>query len=377
MPTPPQNPTPNPAPRGVPAGPRPLLPDPVRRLAAWCAAVLLVAGVAALGVWLCVVFKTAVTPVLLALLGTALLGPLHRWLVRMRLNRSLAAALTCLAVVAVVGGATYVVVTALIETGDQIVGALKRAGQSLTDHFGAAGTSLQDLAANAKQLLAKFGGTAASGVISGISVVGEVIATAVLALLLIFFFLRDSDRASGALRSLAPRSTGDTVEAVARRAYRAVEGFMRGTTFIAAIDAVCITVGLLVLRVPGAVGLGALVFVGAYIPYLGAFISGAVAVLVALADRGWVIGLWALGVVLAVQVLEGHVLQPMIQSRTVQMHPAAVLLAITAGASVAGILGMLLAVPLTAAAFGVLSELRARHAAPAAGPGGPAAEDVT
>ncbi len=95
----------------------------------------------------------------------------------------------------------------------------------------------------------------------------------------------------------------------------------------------------------------------------------AVAVLVALADRGWVIGLWALGVVLAVQVLEGHVLQPVIQSRTVQMHPAAVMLAITAGASVAGILGMLLAVPLTAAAFGVLSELRARCAPAAAGPG--------
>ncbi|HEY9441251.1 MAG TPA: AI-2E family transporter, partial [Streptomyces sp.] len=135
-------------------------------------------------------------------------------------------------------------------------------------------------------------------------------------------------------------------------------GFMRGTTFIALIDALCITVGLLVLRVPGAVGLGALVFVGAYIPYLGAFLSGAVAVLVALADRGFVIALWAVGVVLAVQVLEGHVLQPAIQSRTVQMHPAMVMIALTAGAGVAGLLGLLLAVPLCAAFFGVISELR-------------------
>ncbi|MFI9062879.1 AI-2E family transporter [Streptomyces sp. NPDC053429] len=341
----------------------PLLPGPVRRLAAWCVVVLLVAAVLAVGVWLCVVFKTAVTPVLLALLGTALLGPLHRRLVGLGVNRSLAAALTCLAVVAVVGGAGYVIVTALIDTGDEILTSLRRAGEALREHFGAAGTSLEDLAENAKELLGKFGGTAASGVITGISVVGELIATGVLALLLIFFFLRDSDRAAGALRSLAPDTTGDTVEAVARRAFKAVEGFMRGTTFIALIDALCITAGLLVLRVPGAVGLGALVFVGAYIPYLGAFISGALAVLVALADRGWVIGLWALGVVLAVQVLEGHVLQPLIQSRTVQMHPAAVMLAITAGASVAGILGMLLAVPLTAAASGVLSELRTRYAA--------------
>ncbi|WJV47397.1 AI-2E family transporter [Streptomyces flavofungini] len=340
-----------------------LLPEAVRRVAAWCAVLLLVAGVAGVGVWLCTVFKTAVTPVLLALLGTALLGPLYRRLVRMRVNRSLAAGLTCAAVLAVVGGATYIVVAALIDTGDQIISSLKEAASDLSKHFGAAGTSLDDLASNSKDLLGKFGGTAASGVVSGISVVGEMIATAVLALLLVFFFLRDSHKTAGALRSLVPASCADTVEAMARRAFTAVEGFMRGTTFIALIDAVCITVGLLILRVPGAAGLGALVFVGAYIPYLGAFLSGAIAVLVALADRGPVIALWALGVVLAVQVLEGHVLQPMIQSRTVQMHPAVVMLAITAGASVAGIIGMLLAVPLTAAAFGVLSELRVRYSA--------------
>ncbi|MEW2525573.1 AI-2E family transporter [Streptomyces sp. NPDC047071] len=346
-----------------------LLPEVVRRLAAWCVVALLVTGVAAVGVWLCVVFKTAVTPVLLALLGTALLGPLYRRLVRMRVQRSLAAGLTCAAVLAVVGGATYIVVKALIDTGSQIVDSLKNAAHDLSKHFGAAGTSLDDLASNSKDLLGKFGGTAASGVVSGLSVVGEMIATAVLALLLVFFFLRDSHKAASTLRSLVPAHSGDTVEAMARRAFTAVEGFMRGTTFIALIDAVCITVGLLILRVPGAWGLGALVFVGAYIPYLGAFLSGAIAILVALADRGLVIALWALGVVLAVQVLEGHVLQPMIQSRTVQMHPAVVMLAITAGASVAGIIGMLLAVPLTAAAFGVVSELRARYAEKAsAGP---------
>ncbi|MGI5401674.1 AI-2E family transporter [Streptomyces sp. CA-135486] len=344
-----------------------LLPEPVRRLAAWCVVALLVAGVAAIGIWLVVTLKTAVTPVLLALLGTALLGPLHRRLIRMKVHRSLAAGLTCVAVVAVFGGVIYIVVSALIETGDQIITSLRQAAKDLTKHFGAAGSSLDDLAKNSKELLGKFGGTAASGVISGLSVVGEVIATAVLALFLSFFFLRDSHKAAGALRSLAPGTTGDLVEAMGRRAFEAVEGFMRGTTFIALIDALCITVGLLILRVPGAVGLGALVFLGAYIPYLGAFISGAVAVLVALADRGFVIALWVLGVVLAVQVLEGHVLQPVIQSRTVQMHPAVVMLAITAGASVAGILGMLLSVPVTAAAFGVIGELRGRYESGAAG----------
>ncbi|MCG7204332.1 MULTISPECIES: AI-2E family transporter [Streptomyces] len=341
-----------------------LLPEPVRRFAAWCVVILLAAGVGYVGIRLCSEFRTAVTPVLLALLGTALLGPLYRRLVRVGVQRSLAAGLTCVAVVAVVGGAVYIVVAALIDTGDQIIASLRSAALSLARHFGAAGTSIGDLAGNARKLLGEFGGTAASNVISGVSVVGESIALAVLALLLVFFFLRDSDRVVATVRALAPGSTADMTEAMARRAFEGIEGFMRGTTLIALIDAVCITVGLLILRVPGAVGLGALVFVGAYIPYLGAFISGAVAVLVALADRGFVIALWALGVVLAVQVLEGHVLQPVIQSRTVQMHPAVVMLAITAGASVAGILGMLLAVPLTAAAFGVVHELRARYAAP-------------
>ncbi|WP_093612771.1 AI-2E family transporter [Streptomyces indicus] len=338
-----------------------LLPEPARKLGAWCVLALLLAALAAVGIWLCVYLKTAVTPVLLALLGTALLGPMYRRLLRMKVQKSLAAGLTCAAVVLVVGGATYIVVSALIETGDQIIASLRQAAKSLTEHLGAAGTSLDDLAANSKDLLSKFGSTAASGVISGVSVVGGMIAMAVLALLLVFFFLRDSDRAVAAMHSLAPRGRGEAVEAMARRAFEAIEGFMRGTTLIALIDALCITVGLLILQVPGAVGLGALVFVGAYIPYLGAFISGAVAVLVAIADRGWIIGLWALGVVLAVQVLEGHVLQPMIQSRTVQMHPAIVMIAITAGASVAGILGMLLAVPLTAAAFGIYSELRVQY----------------
>ncbi|MER6978796.1 AI-2E family transporter [Streptomyces carpinensis] len=338
-----------------------LLPEPMRRLAAWCAVVLLVSGVVWIVVRLCVTFRTTVTPVLLALLGSALLRPLYRRLVRAKVNRSLAAGITCAAVLVCVGGVGYIVVLALIDSGQQIASSLEHAARSLAVHLGAAGASLKDLASHGRDLLSKFGGTAVSNVISGVSLVAEYIAMAVLALVLVFFFLRDADRAMLALRSIAPGDSADVAEAMARRAFAAVEGFMRGTTLIALIDAGCITVGLVVLDVPGALGLGALVFVGAYIPYLGAFISGAVSVLVAFADRGLVIALWVLGVVLAVQVLEGHVLQPVIQSRTVQLHPAAVLLAIAAGASVAGIVGMLLAVPLTAAASGIAHELRERY----------------
>ncbi|WP_306801491.1 AI-2E family transporter [Streptomyces sp. T12] len=325
------------------------------------ALVLLVSGVVSVVVWFCVAFETVVTPVLLALLGAALLGPLYRRLIAMRINKSLAAGLTCAAVVVVMGGAAYIVVTALIDTGDQIVSSLRDAAGSIEERFAVAGTSLDDLAANAKDLLSKFGGTAVSGLLSGVSVVVEMAATGTLAILLMFFFLRDSDRAVAALHSLAPRGSGESLEVMARRAFQAIEGFMRGTTIVAFVDAVCITVGLLVLDVPGAVGLGALVFIGAYIPYLGALLSGAVAVLVAFADGGFGTAMWVLGIVFVVQLLEGNVLQPMIQSRTLQMHPAVILVALTAGASVAGVLGMLLSVPMTAAVFGVVSELRGRY----------------
>ncbi|ELP62267.1 AI-2E family transporter [Streptomyces turgidiscabies] len=342
-------------------GAAPLLSGTARRIAAVSALLLLLSGVITVGVWFCITFQTVVTPVLLALLLSALLGPFYRRLVRMKFNKSLAAGLTCAAVILVMGGAAYIVVNALIDTGDQIVTSVQHAAKDLSERFDVVGNSLDELATNAKELFSKFGGTAVSGVLSGVSLLTEMIATATLAILLLFFFLRDSDRAVASLHSLAPRGSGATLEVMARRAFQAIEGFMLGTTIVAFIDAVCITVGLLILQVPGAVGLGALVFIGAYIPYLGAFLSGAVAVLVSFADGGLTTALWVLGVVALVQLLEGNVFQPMIQSRTLQMHPAVILVALTAGASLAGILGMLLSVPLTAAAFGVLSELRGRY----------------
>lgn len=337
-----------------------VLPEGAVRLAGWCVVLLLVAGVAWVAVWLCVLFRAAVIPVLLALLGTALLTPLNRRLLAMKVQRSLAAGLTCAAVLVVVGGATYIVVVALVDSGDQIVASAKLAAQDVAGFLGAGEASLDDLASNARELFDRFGEPAASGVISGLGLVAQAAAMGVLAVLLVFFFIRDGDRVVGSLRTMAPGPVGEMTEAIARRAYRAVEGFMRGTTMIALIDGVLTTIGLLILGVPGAAGLGALVFIGAYIPYLGAFVSGVLAVLVALADRGFAIALWTLLVIFLVQMLEANVLQPVIQSRTVQMHPAVVLVAITAGATVGGVIGVLLAVPATAAGFGIVAELRER-----------------
>ncbi|MFP3118947.1 AI-2E family transporter [Streptomyces sp. Iso 434] len=338
-----------------------VLPEGAVRVAGWCVVLLLVTGVGWVAVWLCVLFRAAVIPVLLALLGTALLTPLHRRLRAMKLQRSLAAGLACAAVLVVVGGAMSIVVMALVNSGDQIAASAKAAAKDVAGLFGARGDSLDELAARGRELFGRFGDSAASEVISGLGVVVQAGAMALLAVLLVFFFVRDGDRFVGALRTVAPGPVGEVTEAIARRAYRAVEGFMRGTTLIALIDGSLTTIGLLILGVPGAAGLGALVFIGAYVPYLGAFVSGVLAVLVALADRGVAIALWALLVIFLVHMLEANVLQPVIQSRTVQMHPAMVLVAITAGATVGGVIGVLLAVPATAAAFGIVAELRERY----------------
>ena len=148
------------------------------------------------------------------------------------------------------------------------------------------------------------------------------------------------------------------IDRAGRRAWDVLGGFVRGTAQVATIDAVLIGIGLWLLDVPLAFALAVLVFMGSFVPYVGAFFSGLVAVLVAFADGGWELALAVLALVLLVQFVEGTFLQPMIQSRSVHLHPAVVLLAVTAGGSLFGIAGAYLAVPVTAvvaAVFGSLS----------------------
>ncbi|GAA2148791.1 AI-2E family transporter [Kitasatospora kazusensis] len=319
-------------------------------------------SVAALVVYAFVALRAATVPLILALLGTALLYPVMPWLVGHGLRRSLAAALTCVVLVAVVCGVLGVLTNSLVHSAPQIAESLKQAGHQLAGWLGPTGVKLQqglaDAAGSGSSAGGSLVGSLASGVLSGLGIATEFLTGGILALALVFFFLRDGHRSGDLVHSLLPAERADLVVACGQRAFAAMAGFMRGTTLIALIDATFITVGLVILGVPGAAGLGALVFLGAFIPFIGAFLSGTVAVLVALADGGLGTALWTLGVVLAVQMVEGNILQPVIQSRTVELHPATIMFAVVAGAGVAGILGALLAVPLCAAAVGVVSVLR-------------------
>ena len=155
------------------------------------------------------------------------------------------------------------------------------------------------------------------------------------------------------------------------RSWTALGGYVRGTATIALIDAIGIMIGLLILQVPLVAPLTLLVFLGGFLPVIGAFIAGLVAVLVALAAAGIVKALLVLGVILLVQQIEGHLLQPVIMRRAVALHPVVILTALAAGAALAGIVGAFLSVPIAAVVAAAGNELRLRaEAARDAGPGG-------
>ncbi|BAJ33024.1 hypothetical protein KSE_72690 [Kitasatospora setae KM-6054] len=338
--------------------PAQMLPPAVRSAAAWSTAVILFITVGAFAVFVVVELRAATIPMVIALLATALLYPVMPWFVRRGVKRGVAAGLTCAILVLVVTGGIALLVNSLVNSAPQIASGLQQAGDRIASWLGPFGDKVQYALKESSGSGSTLVDSLANGVLSGLGLVTQLLTGGVLALALVFFFLRDGHRFGDAMHELMPGRHADTVIACGQQAFTAMAGFMRGTTLIALIDATFISIGLLVLGVPGAAGLGALVFMGAYIPFVGAFLSGTVAVLVALANGGLGTALWALGVVLAVQAIEGNILQPLIQSRTVELHPATIMIAVVAGSGIAGIIGALLAVPVSAAGLGVVSVLR-------------------
>ena len=173
----------------------------------------------------------------------------------------------------------------------------------------------------------------------------EVISGLLLGLVALFFYLKDGDRIAQFVLDITPHRIRDDMAEVGRRLWSTIGGYFRGQIVVAAVDAVAIGIGLVILGVPLAAPLALLVFFGGLFPIVGAFTAGAVAVLIALADGGLVIALAVLVLNIVVQQAEGNLLEPLIVGRATQLHPLAILAALTAGAVSLGILGALLAVP--------------------------------
>lgn len=202
----------------------------------------------------------------------------------------------------------------------------------------------------------------ASGVFTTASTALESLGGVALCVLSVFFLLRDGRGIWRWVVQLFPFDARPDVDVAGRLAWQTLTGYVRGVVIVALTDAVTVTVVLLVMRIPLAVALGVLIFVGAFIPLVGLVVTGTLAVLVALVAQGVGAALVvAVAIVLAVQA-EGHLLHPMVMSRAVRVHPLAVVIAVTSGTLVAGIFGALVAVPLTAVVNTVGSYLAGRRA---------------
>jgi putative heme transporter len=337
-----------------------MVPLGLDRAAGWAWRLLLCAAAVGLVIFLLWYLRVIVLPAIVAVTIAPALTPLADRLRQTGLGRAAPGAALALGVLAV--AALVAVVTAsVVREYDELVVSVRAGLEDLTDWLEGDPLNVsldRDLDSSLRSLWQEGSTYLVSGARSGVAVLTGI----VLVIALLFFILRDGRSLWGRLVARFPESERARVDRAGLYAWRVLGGYVRGTALIAAIDATLIGIGLWILGVPLAFALAVIIFLGAFIPFVGATLSGLIAVLVALADGGPGIALIALGIVLGVQILEGNFLQPIIQSRTVDLHPAVILLAVAAGGSLFGILGAYLAVPVTAVAFAVATALEADEA---------------
>jgi predicted PurR-regulated permease PerM len=294
-----------------------------------------------------------VVPLSIALLLSALLAPAVGWMRHLRLPPSLATFVVLICGLAAVAGTLTLVINQFIDGAAQLadnasegVRQIQNWAQTGPLHLSnaqvnqAIDTAQNWINSNTSSLTATGVATAAT--------LFEVLTGALLVLFSTFFFLRDGRKIWRFIVRLFPVNARWSLADAGDASWATLGAYVRATVLVAFIDAVGIGLFLVIFRVPFPFPLAALVFLGAFIPIVGASVSGAVAVLVALVDKGWVIALVILGAVIMVQQLEGHVLQPLIMGRAVAIHPLVVIIGIASGVVLAGIIGALVAVPLIA-----------------------------
>ncbi|MFC7446688.1 AI-2E family transporter [Rhodococcus daqingensis] len=296
---------------------------------------------------------TVLIPVGLALLAAALLYPLVDWMQNKGVPRSAAVVVVLVVAIGVVAGImTFVVeqfIAGLPELTEQFTHSVEQMQQWLTagpfhfseDQIRQAGDSVVKSIQDNKEAVT-------SGALTTGKVIGELFTGAALTLFTVIFFLYGGDQIWEFVTRVIPAASRERVRLAGSQGFGSLVGYVRATVAVAAADAVGIGIGLAILGVPLALPLASLVFVGAFIPIVGAFVTGFVAVLVALVTKGLITALITLGIIIGIMQLEGHVLQPLLLGRAVRLHPLAVVLAITTGIVLAGIVGGLLAVPIVA-----------------------------
>ncbi|RZS37661.1 putative PurR-regulated permease PerM [Herbihabitans rhizosphaerae] len=321
-------------------------------------------------VWLVGYFSHLTIPIAIALLLAALMAPGVSRLVRWKVPRGLATAIIMIVGLALVGGVLTFVISqfsaGLPDLQDKVADSLDQIKNWLaTGPLHLNQEQIQSALDTAIKTIKENQDTITTGAISTAATVGEVLTGLLLTLFILIFFLYDGDGMWRFFVKVMSTNVRDRVDVAGRRGFASLVSYVRATALVAVVDAVGIGVGLLIVDVPLAVPLAALVFLGAFIPIIGAVVAGTVAVLVALVTLGFVPALVVMAIVVGVQQLESHILQPILLGRAVQLHPLAVVLAIGAGVIASGIAGALLAVPLLAVLnSGIRSLLSSREQQP-------------
>jgi predicted PurR-regulated permease PerM len=325
----------------------------IRKTAAWSWRLLVILAAAFALLWVIQKLEIIVVPVLVALLLSALLLPVVDWLDQRGLPRGGAVALVLLGGFAILGGILAFVILQFI---DGLPGLTEQVAQSIestrrwlingpthlrSEQIDSAGNAAIEALHNNQAKLT-------SGALSTAATVTELVTAAVLVLFTLIFFLYGGRNIWQYVLQVIPSDVRARVHEAGKAGYGSLIGYVRATFLVALTDAAGVGAGLAIMGIPLALPLASLVFLGAFIPLIGALISGLLAVVVALLAKGIVYALMTLGVLIAVNQVEAHLLQPLVMGRAVSIHPLAVVLAIATGGVLAGIVGALLAVPTVA-----------------------------
>ncbi len=341
------------APRKPPADVTELVPTGLRVGAALAWRFIVVIAALYVIVWLAGYFSQVLIPIAIALLLAALMAPGVDRLSKAGVPRGPAAAIVLVAGIAVLGGLiTFVIITftnGLPQLQQQVSDSLDQIRDWLTTgplHLQK--TQIQDIIDNAIGAIQDNQAAITQGAITTATTIGEILTGLLLTIFVLIFFLYDGGGIWTFVARGVPARVRNRVDVAGRRGFAALVSYVRATAAVALVDAVGIGIGIAVVGVPLVIPLSALVFLSAFVPIIGAFVAGTVAVLIALVANGFIAALIVLGIVIGVMQLESHVLQPLLLGRAVRLHPLAVVLAIAAGLIAAGIAGALLAVPLLA-----------------------------
>ena len=329
------------------------VPYALRVSAAWAWRLGVVLVVAAGLVWILTNFSLLIIPLMIAALLAGLLSPVSNWLRRNKVPAGLAVAVTIITFLGVIVAALTLVGRQLAlgfrDLWDETLSGIGQIQDWLADGpLGITTTQMDTLLQEATNTLQENSANIVSGALSVGTGAGHFAAGILLTLFALVFFLLDGRRIWRFVAGLLPRRARPGAYGAGIHGWDSMVNYVRVQLLVAFIDAVGIGVGAAIIGVPLALPLAVLVFLGSFVPLVGAFVTGFVAVLLALVANDWVNALIMLGIVLLVQQLESHILQPLIMGRAVSLHPLAVILAVTGGTLAAGIPGALFSVPLLA-----------------------------